>query len=65
MSQRFLTVIGISIVGLLLFLRPAVAADLDAMEKKLDTILKNQEKFSQQLDEIKTEIQIVKARATS
>ena len=54
-------------IGLVVFLslaRSAFAADMDTLDRKLSAVVENQERILQQLAEVKSELQIVKVRAS-
>lgn len=60
--KRFMCVF---LLTLLFLTPPLLAADVAVQNQgKLDTVLANQQEILRQLDEIKKELQIVKARAT-
>ena len=54
-----------SVFGFLLLSASASFADDGANALKLDQVLQNQNQILQKLDEIKSELQIVKVRASS
>ena len=72
LRQRFPVTTGIAVLGLALACGLLASAetkrepklDTAAIEKKLNEVLSNQALILQRLDELKTELQIVKVRAT-
>jgi len=62
--KKILLYAALICVPIFAVMAPAISADSDLIESKLETIVKNQEKILAEIAEIKAELKVIKVRAT-